>query len=214
MARNKYPEETVQKILDVSLKLFLEQGYEETTILEIVSQLGGLSRGAFYHHFKSKEAVLDALGDRLFFENNPFETVKNERGLNGLEKIQRVLKLTYQNSDQQKINSFTLPLLANPRLLSDYLENNQQIVAPLFEDLFAEAILDGSIKTNVTAEPFASLFVLVANVWLVPSITQGTKEQLIERLYFAKELFDKLGAPIIDQDLLADVTASLDQSVN
>ena len=28
MPRNKYPEETVQKILDVSMKLFLEKGYE------------------------------------------------------------------------------------------------------------------------------------------------------------------------------------------
>ena len=32
MARNKYPEETVARILDVSLKLFLEKGYENTTI--------------------------------------------------------------------------------------------------------------------------------------------------------------------------------------
>ena len=55
MPRNKYPEETVQKILDVSMKLFLEKGYEETTILDIVGELGGLTRGAFYHHFKSKE---------------------------------------------------------------------------------------------------------------------------------------------------------------
>ena len=39
MPRNKYPEETVQKILDVSLKLFLEKGYEETTILELLWEL-------------------------------------------------------------------------------------------------------------------------------------------------------------------------------
>ena len=50
--RNKYPEETVQKILDASLKLFLEKGYEETTVLDIISEMGGLTRGAFYHHFK------------------------------------------------------------------------------------------------------------------------------------------------------------------
>ena len=47
MPRNKYPEETVEKILNVSLKLFLEKGYEETTILDIVNQLGGLTRGRF-----------------------------------------------------------------------------------------------------------------------------------------------------------------------
>ena len=47
MPRNKYPEETVEKILDVSLKLFLEKGYENTTVLDIVDHLGGLTRGAF-----------------------------------------------------------------------------------------------------------------------------------------------------------------------
>ena len=47
MPRNKYPEETVQKILDASLKLFLEKGYEETTVLDIISEMGGLTRKKF-----------------------------------------------------------------------------------------------------------------------------------------------------------------------
>ena len=54
MARNKHPEETVAKILDVSMRLFTEQGYEHTTIQDIVDALG-MSKGAIYHHFKSKE---------------------------------------------------------------------------------------------------------------------------------------------------------------
>ena len=49
MARNKYPEETVNKILDVSMQLFLEKGYEHTSIQDIVNHLGGLSKGAIYH---------------------------------------------------------------------------------------------------------------------------------------------------------------------
>ncbi len=36
MARNKYPEVTVEKILDVSQRLFLEKGYDATTIQDIV----------------------------------------------------------------------------------------------------------------------------------------------------------------------------------
>ncbi len=54
MARNKYPEITVEKILDVSQRLFLEKGYDKTTIQDIVDELGGLSKGAIYHHFKSE----------------------------------------------------------------------------------------------------------------------------------------------------------------
>ena len=85
MPRNKYPEETVQKILDASLKLFLEKGYEETTVLDIISEMGGLTRGAFYHHFKSKEEVFDALCEKLFYESNPFEKAKSHKELNGFK---------------------------------------------------------------------------------------------------------------------------------
>ena len=49
MARNKYPEETVARILDVSLKLFLEKGYENTTIQDIIDALGNLSKGCLLY---------------------------------------------------------------------------------------------------------------------------------------------------------------------
>ena len=60
MARNKHPEETVNLILDVAFRLFMEKGYEHTSIQDIINQLGGLSKGAIYHHFKSKEDILIA----------------------------------------------------------------------------------------------------------------------------------------------------------
>ena len=45
MARNKHPEETVNLILDVAFRLFMEQGYEHTSIQDIIDNLGGLSKG-------------------------------------------------------------------------------------------------------------------------------------------------------------------------
>ena len=33
VARNKYPEEAVEKILDVAERLFVERGYEHTTMI-------------------------------------------------------------------------------------------------------------------------------------------------------------------------------------
>ena len=55
MSRNKYPEETVNLILDVSQRLFIEKGYDNTTIQDIIDELGGLTKGAIYHHFSSKQ---------------------------------------------------------------------------------------------------------------------------------------------------------------
>ena len=66
MARNKYPQETIHKILDVAQELFLTKGYEHTSIQDIIDGLGGLTKGAIYHHFKSKEEILSAVLDRLY----------------------------------------------------------------------------------------------------------------------------------------------------
>ena len=70
MARNKHPEETINLILDTAYRLFMQKGYEHTSIQDIIDQLGGLSKGAIYHHFKSKEEILIAVTDRLSAQSN------------------------------------------------------------------------------------------------------------------------------------------------
>ena len=54
MARNKYPEVTVEKILTWLEQLFLEKGYENTTIQDIVDHLDGLSKGSSVPSFQIK----------------------------------------------------------------------------------------------------------------------------------------------------------------
>jgi AcrR family transcriptional regulator len=51
---------TPERIMDVALDLFIERGFDGTSMRDIAAALG-LSPGAFYHHFPSKEAVLVAV---------------------------------------------------------------------------------------------------------------------------------------------------------
>ena len=51
------------EILRVAEELFYEKGYESTTMNDILHALG-LSKGGFYHHFESKESLLQAICDR------------------------------------------------------------------------------------------------------------------------------------------------------
>ena len=62
-------------------QLFLEKGYDNTTIQDIVDKLGGLTKGAVYHHFKSKEDIICALSDKMFSDCNPFIEVKKREDL-------------------------------------------------------------------------------------------------------------------------------------
>jgi AcrR family transcriptional regulator len=55
-------EQTRQQILDTALALFREHGFEETTIRDVASA-AGLSLGAAYYYFKSKEAIVAAYYD-------------------------------------------------------------------------------------------------------------------------------------------------------
>lgn len=48
------------QIIDISLDLFLKNGYEQTTITDIMRQ-ANLSKGGMYHHFASKEDILEAV---------------------------------------------------------------------------------------------------------------------------------------------------------
>ncbi len=48
---------TKNRILEISKRLFLEKGFDNVTIDEIAGELG-MSKGALYHHFKSKDAII------------------------------------------------------------------------------------------------------------------------------------------------------------
>ncbi|MFZ0251662.1 MAG: TetR/AcrR family transcriptional regulator, partial [Acidimicrobiales bacterium] len=56
--------DTRQRILDVALDLFTEQGYDGTSLRQIAEQLG-VTKAALYYHFESKEDILMALHMRL-----------------------------------------------------------------------------------------------------------------------------------------------------
>jgi AcrR family transcriptional regulator len=56
--------DTRQRILDVALDLFTEQGYDGTSLRQIAEQLG-VTKAALYYHFESKEDILMALHMRI-----------------------------------------------------------------------------------------------------------------------------------------------------
>lgn len=63
-------DKTKQKILEVSLDLFLKHGYEKTTMREIAKAVG-LAPGAAYYHFDAKEHIIQAFYEMSFEEHLP-----------------------------------------------------------------------------------------------------------------------------------------------
>ena len=53
---------TRSKIINAAWKLFYEQGYDDTTIEEIIDE-SGTSKGSFYHYFGGKDELLGTLSN-------------------------------------------------------------------------------------------------------------------------------------------------------
>ena len=60
----KTAEERKNEILDVAEQLFAEKGFDNASTNDIINKIG-IARGTLYHHFASKEEILDALVERM-----------------------------------------------------------------------------------------------------------------------------------------------------
>jgi AcrR family transcriptional regulator len=68
MARIRNFDRTRVRLVEAAGRLFGSQGYDATSVERIVQQ-AGVSKGAFYHHFSSKEDVLNAVCEAMVAES-------------------------------------------------------------------------------------------------------------------------------------------------
>lgn len=204
MARNKHPEVTKARILDASLKLFLEKGYEQTTIQDIINALGDLSKGAIYHHFKSKEDIIEAVADNLYGDApQQLQQLRALAGSTGLEKLKNMVRTSLTNPNQNLLIAAAPTLLKNPRFLAQQLHAGATDVAPVIQAYIEEGIADGSIKPQRHPKELAEVLILLSNIWLNPLVFTTTAQGLYHKFVFLKELVDTLGVPIFDDEMLA-----------
>src|SRR3954453_11231300 len=59
------PADVRARIIDVAVELFARQGYDGTSVAQVIAQ-AGVAKGGFYHHFASKEELLyEVYGDLI-----------------------------------------------------------------------------------------------------------------------------------------------------
>ena len=100
-----------------------------------------------------------------------------------------------------------IPILKNPRILAGIFESNKQLLSPLWFELLTEGNKDGSIHTEYAKE--LSELIPLFDLWLTPSIYPATSEERYHKFIFIKELFDKMGLLLIDDEIMEDVKKTL-----
>lgn len=92
----KHPELRRTELLDLAMTLFLERGYERVSLNDLIAT-SGMSKGAFYHYFSSKEALVSALAARS--ADQAFEALRpvfEAQGRGALERLNSGLRAGYE----------------------------------------------------------------------------------------------------------------------
>lgn len=201
MARNKYPEITRARILEAAKKLFMEKGWEETTIQDIVDELADVTRGAFYHHFKSKDDIIDAVTTQMF-SGDFTSLIKDNASLNvnGLNKLRELLSVSLGNEEQLQFVKVAPSVLQSPLFIGKQIKDCVNSIAPHICECIEEGNKDGSVNVD-NPKQAAETFILLANLWLNPITFTVTKEEYRNKISHLKSLFEGIGLPVIDDEL-------------
>ena len=188
--------------MDAAFRLFMEKGYEHTSVQDIIDNLGGLSKGAIYHHFKSKEEILVAVVERMTAESNRvLADIRDRSDLNGREKLKTIFKSSVKRPVQDEIFTVAPDFRNNPRLLFLIFRDTVDEVAPNYIlPIIEQGLSDGSIQTEYPRQ-LSELIILAANIWMNPMIFDSGEEDFYGRLMIFKQLMEGFGLDVIDEEM-------------
>ena len=207
MPRHDPSEKTKTDILQVAIRLFQEKGWKNVRIEDIVSEVG-VTRGAFYHYFKSREELIAAATDQIFLENNPFAlAAKNGKG-NALEKIRSAMINNLRfNLQNVALMGAVHSTMNNPDVFRSEFFSQIATIAPSIERLLVEGNEDGSTSVLYPKQS-AQSFTLLVSMWLNPAIFRVPFKEFCDKISFFEHLGEQLGAPVIN-DEVKDLFVSL-----
>lgn len=198
MGKKYTAEQAKTMILDAASNLFIEKGYEQTSISDIVSGLDGLTRGAIYHHFESKYDIIVEISKRFILKKEILKEIEKNTFLNGLEKIQRILLESMFNQELLETTRVSLGLLTDPTFSALYNRQILSYLGPEIERCIEEGIIDGSIP-NVPPKQMSEVVILLTSTWFIYSMFPNTQETFIDKLQTAQFVLKASGIDVLNE---------------
>lgn len=166
----RFMNETKSFILETSFKLFLQKSFKEVTMKEIVKETG-LSKGAFYHYFESKEQLFNEIVDTYYMNFFAIDYSKfNQQSLyefyhdylNYVNTGINELTTRFDAGKNQIVINYYLLIFDALNLYPGFLEKAQEMTKREFAywvQIVKTARENGEINTLMTDEQIARIFV-------------------------------------------------------
>lgn len=156
------------EILAAAQQLVYTRGYEQMTIQDILDNLQ-ISKGAFYHYFRSKQDLLDALIDHMIAEaEKMILPIIHDPHLNALEKLQRYFDTVARWKNAQK--TFLIAIMRvwyadhNAIVRQKTTAGAIQRITPLFTQIIHQGVGEGLFAPNYPEQVSEVVMSLMQNM--------------------------------------------------
>lgn len=151
---------TKGRIIAAAWKLFYEQGYEQTTVEDIVFE-SETSKGSFYHYFDGKDALLGTLSN-VFDEKYEelLQTMDNDR--HAMEKLLYLNHELFAMIDE-RVSLELLTRLLSTQLLArgeKHLLDRSRLYFKLLRQTIGEGQKRGELRLDLTANEIVKAYAL------------------------------------------------------
>lgn len=139
---------TKNKISTVAWKLFYDQGYEATTVDQIITECG-ISKGNFYHYFSAKDDLLNTLSD-IFDEEYKKIMDKLDKHMNSFDKLIATSRHLFRFIEEN-ISVELLSILYSSQIVKKgkkHLLDQQRVYYKVLQQIISEGQSRNQIKND------------------------------------------------------------------
>ena len=177
MARiTKDPETRRNEFITAARELFVEKGFDQTSVSDITNRVG-MSHGSFFYYFKSKKGVMEeVINDNLTsWKDFMLNLVANEE-MNALKKMQIIFGMTIKSRKaKQNINEF-FQKEGNAVMYREHRKKSREIVVPLITQIVEQGVDEGIFNIEFPMETVEYIGYVVENLGDSLKATQSEEE--------------------------------------
>lgn len=172
--------ELANKLWDI----FIAKGYENTTLSLIIKELG-ISKGAFYHYFSSKEECADAaIENRVSLWFNGVSSAVSEN-LNAIDRLKQIflecVKINTGSQQDEKINDPSNKIF-HQKLMISLIKG----FSPIYADIISQGNSEGFFKVKYPLET-AEIILTISNFYMDEDLFKWKPEAMPIKLGAFKE---------------------------
>jgi TetR/AcrR family fatty acid metabolism transcriptional regulator len=183
MAKNNSKEHTRERIINSAKKLFADQGYQKTTIVDI-SRRAGLSEAALYEYFQGKEDLLLTIPD-LWVSELLRDLDEQLFGIKGaVNKLRKYLWWYMRRVEQSPLDAkiVYLFLKTNANFMTTDVYSNVKQLYSYLSDIFEEGRSSGEFNKDLNSRVARDIFIGIMDHMIIRWLLKERSYCLFEDL--------------------------------